>query len=150
MISMEFCDKMDLPDNNILINALRADAPHHAKSKSWLEDSLNAGQSIRLFPTVEAGFLRVVTHPSIFVPPTSVREAAFFLETLTSAPSVEVCHWNASARALWLKLCQEMKLSGNDCNDALLAAICMERGLRLVSFDKGFKRFDSLNLLLLD
>ena len=141
---------MDLPDNNVLINALRADAPHHAKAKSWLEASLNAGQSIRLFPTVETGFLRVVTHPGIFAPPTSIGEAAFFLETLTTAPVVEVCHWNALARVIWLKLCREMELSGNDCNDALLAAMCLERGYRLVSFDQGFKRFVGLNLLLLD
>ncbi len=141
---------MDLPDNNILINALRADAPHHAKAKSWLENSLNTGQSIRLFPTVEAGFLRVVTHPGIFTPPTPIREASLFLATLCAAPTVEVCHWNESTRTTWLQLCHEMDLSGNDCNDAMLAAVCIDRGLRLVTFDHGFKRFVGLRLLLLD
>ena len=141
---------MDLPDNNVLINALRADAPHHTKAKSWLETALNAGQSMRLFPTLETGFLRVVTHPGIFVPPTPVNEACLFLTVLCGAPTVEVCHWNESARLIWLKLCQEMDLRGNDCNDAMLAAVCIDRGLRLVSFDHGFKRFADLHLLLLD
>lgn len=138
---------MDLPDNNVLINALRPDAPHHSKAKSWLEERLNAGQSIRLFPTVETGFLRVVTHPGIFVPPTPMSEAAAFLTVLCAASSVEICQWNESARVIWLKLCQEMELHGNDCNDALLAAVCIDRGLRLVSFDKGFKRFTGLRFL---
>lgn len=141
---------MDLPDNNVLINAFRADAPHHAKAKSWLEDRLNAGRPLRLVPTVETGFLRVVTHPHIFSPPSDIDEAAHFLSTLCAAPGVDVCHWTESTRAVWLNLCRGMDLRGNDCNDALLAAVCMDRGLRLVSFDRGFKRFGDLDLLLLN
>ena len=150
MIFGSIRDTMDFPDNNVLINALRADAPHHAKAKSWLEHCLNSGQPIRLFPTVKRGFPRVVTHSGIFTPSTPIGEASRFLTVLSAAPSVEVCHWNESSRLIWLKLCEEMNLSGNDCNDALLAAVCIDRSLRLVSFDRGFKRFGNLRLLLLD
>ena len=60
-----------------------------------------------------------------------------------------MCPWTASARDLWIKLCQELKLSGNDCNDAMLAAVAMDRGLRIVTFDRGFERFKKLQWLLL-
>lgn len=141
---------MDLPDNNILIYALRPDTRHHKTAKKWLEDSLNAGRPIRLFSTVEAGFLRVVTHPKIFSPPTPLAEAGEFLRVLCSCPSVEICQWTASARERWSNLCQGLDMHGNDCNDAMLAAIALDRGLRLVTFDQGFKRFPNLPLLLLE
>ncbi|MGE9294314.1 MAG: TA system VapC family ribonuclease toxin [Puniceicoccales bacterium] len=140
---------MDLLDNNILIYALRPDSPNHMASKRWLEDSLNAGNSIRLFPTVEVGFIRVATHPKIFSPATPVAEAAQFLQFLCSLPTVEICSWTDTTRERWLTLCQDMGLTGNDCNDAMLAALCYERNMRLISCDKGFKRFPGLQLRLL-
>ncbi|MBC2593853.1 PIN domain-containing protein [Ruficoccus amylovorans] len=141
---------MVLPDNNILINAFRPDSPHHQVARQWLEDSLNAGRSIRLFPTVEAGFLRVVTHPKIFSPASPLEEASAFLRVLCSCPTVEICPWTPSARERWCELCASPKMSGNDCNDAMLVAICLYRGLQLVTFDQGFRRFPGLQLLLLD
>lgn len=144
------CNDMDLPDNNILINALRSETEHHQVAKAWLEQALNQSSPLRLFPTVEAGFLRVVTHPKIFACPTPLEEALLFLETLCSAPSVEVAPWTPAARSRWADLCTKGNLIGNDCNDAILAAIAIERGLRLVTFDKGFRRFDGLSLLLLE
>lgn len=140
---------MDLLDNNVLISAIRPDAKHHQVAKAWLEDSLNSGLSIRLFPTVEAGFLRVVTNRKIYMPPTPFEVAWAFLQTICSAPSVETAAWTSAARNRWGKLCRELNLSGNDCNDAMLAALAIERGFRLVTFDQGFQRFPNLKLLLL-
>lgn len=140
---------MYLPDNNILINAFRADTQHHQVAKVWIEEMLNGGQSIRLFPTVETGFLRIVTHPKLFSPPSSMEEAAAFLSALCDVPNVDVCPWGAEDRDLWLKLCADMQLVGNDCNDAMLAALAIGRGLHLVTFDKGFSRFKGLDCLIL-
>ena len=140
---------MYLPDNNILINAFRTDTQHHPVAKNWLEQTLSEGQAIRLFPTVEAGFVRIVTHPKIFNPLSPMAEAVGFLAALSGVPTVEVCHWTPETRDLWLKLCVDMKLVGNDCNDAMLASLAIERGLRLVTFDKGFLRFKDLDCLIL-
>jgi uncharacterized protein len=140
---------MDIPDNNVLINAFRPDAEHHRVAKQWLEGSLNGAIPIRLFPTVETGFLRVVTHPKIYSPPTSFHEAWQFLCVVCSSPMVEICPWTSSARERWGELCTGLGLCGNDCNDAMLAATALDRGLRVVTFDKGFRRFPDLPLLLL-
>lgn len=141
---------MDLPDNNLLINAFRRETPHHTKAKQWLEETLSHGLPIRLFPTVEAGFLRVVTHPRIFEPPSPLEEAWAFLQTLCSAPSIEIVQWTPAARNRWARFRIELNLRGNDCNDAMLAALAIEKGLRLVTFDTGFKRFKGLRMLLLE
>ena len=140
---------MDLLDNNILINAFRPDVEHHQVAKTWLEDALNSRHPIRLFPTVEAGFLRVVTKPRIFSTPSSLAEAWSFLEVLCSCPNVETCLWSPSVRTRWGSLCAELGMKGNDCNDSMLAALALEKHLRVVTFDKGFQRFPKLQLLLL-
>lgn len=141
---------MDLLDNNVLISAFRPDLEHHAVAKGRLQHALNSGSAIRLFPSVEAGFLRVVTHPKVFNPPSTMAEASGVLRFLSEAPGVEIAPWTAACRERWLTLCTELLLSGNDCNDAMLAAVALEKGLRLVTFDKGFQRFPDLKLELLE
>jgi predicted nucleic acid-binding protein len=91
----------------------------------------------------------VVTHPKIYSPPTPFLEAWEFLRILCSSPFVEICPWTQTARARWGHLCQSLNLNGNDCTDAMLAATALDRGLRLVTFDKGFQRFPGLQWLLL-
>lgn len=140
---------MELLDNNVLISAFRPDLGHHAFAKPWLEDALNSGVALRLFPTVEVGFLRVVTNPKVFNPPSTMAEASAFLRVLCEAPNVEIVPWTQPCRDRWLALCSELSLSGNDCNDALLAAVAVEKGLRMVTFDSGFQRFPDLKLELL-
>ena len=140
---------MDLLDNNVLIYSFRPEMELHAPAKSWLESSLNENRPIRLFPTVEVGFARIVTHPKLFEPPSILSEVREFLSVLCASPGVEIVLWNARMRDRWLHLCEDLKLSGNDCNDAMLAAVALEKNLRVVSFDKGFRRFPDLKLELL-
>jgi len=140
---------VDLPDNNVLIYCFRPEMEQHARAKAWLEESLNRNRAVRLFPTVEVGFVRLMTRKNLFKPPSIFSEVRGFLTTLSSAPSVEVASWNTAARNRWLQLCEDLDLTGNDCNDAMLAALAIEKGFRLVTFDKGFRRFRNLQLLLL-
>jgi toxin-antitoxin system PIN domain toxin len=137
---------VDFPDINILITAYRPDTEHHKLIKRWLEDLLNAGHPLRIAPMVEVGFLRIVTHPHIFDQPSSIEEATGFLTELTKASSVKTITWNPNMRNRWLNLCRDLHLRGNDCNDAMLAAIALDRNLRIVSFDKGFARFPRLQI----
>ena len=132
-----------------MISAFRPDLEHHAVAKEWLQTTLNNGNAIRFFSTVEVGFLRVVTHPKVFNPPSTMAEASGFLRVLCEALCVEIAPWTAACRERWLTLCNELSLSGNDCNDAILAAVALEKGLRMVTFDKGFQRFPDLKLELL-
>lgn len=137
---------MYLLDNNILIYAFQPGMEHHETARKWLNRKLQSGIGIRLTQTAEVGFLRVATHPRIFSPPAKMEEAGDFLRALSSYPNVEICNWNSTTRERWLSLGENMQLSGNDCNDALLAAIALEKQLTLATFDKGFKRFEKLSL----
>ncbi len=135
------------PDVNVLVAASRSDHLHHATARAWLEQALvNASQGtpLKLQPMVIASFLRLVTHPRIFVQPTPNSEAVRFVDALLSAPGVE----QPSLAAEWpkfRKLCADKALAANDVPDAWLAAAVIHQGEHLVSFDADFKRLLSRN-----
>jgi len=49
------------PDLNLLIYAVNSSARHHAASREWWEDILNAGEPVGLPWLVLLGFLRLTT-----------------------------------------------------------------------------------------
>ena len=108
------------PDVNVLVAASRSDHPHHAAARAWLEQALvdaNQGAALKLQPMVIASFLRLVTHPKIFVHPTPVSEALRFVDALLAAPSVERPDLGAEWPVL-RKLCIDQSLAANDIPDA--------------------------------
>lgn len=135
---------MDLLDANILVGAFRPDDPDHETLKEWLEVRLSNGFAVMFPPLVEVAFLRIVTHPRIFRAPSPLTEAVGFLQTLQQSGLVREVPWTQRIRTRWHDLCQNLDLRGDDVNDAYLAAIAFETRCRLVSRDRGFSRFRSL------
>lgn len=130
------------PDVNVLVAASRSDHPHHASARTWLEQAItdaSQGTPLKLQPMVIASFLRLVTHPKIFVHPTPMPEALRFVDALLTAPGVEQPALAAEWPAL-RKLCAGKSLAANDVPDAWLAAAVIYQGEHLVSFDADFKR----------
>ena len=81
------------PDVSVLIAASRSDHPHHKPAIAVLDEALAAcahGASLKLMPMVVASFLRLVTHPKIFVQPTPMDEALGFVDALLAVPGVEM------------------------------------------------------------
>ena len=93
---------------------------------------------------VLSGFLRVVTHPRIFDPPTPLEDALVFVDTLTSRPN---CVWLAPGPRHWelfTDLCRKTGAKGNVVPDAYHAALAIETGSTWVTADRGFARFPGL------
>ena len=126
---------------NVLVAASRADHPHHAPARAWLEKAvIAAGQGVLLSlqPMVTASFLRLVTHPKIFLNPTPIAKAIQFLDALEAAPGVQ----RALLGPEWhhfRQLCLDKALRANDLPDAWLAATVIQQGEHLVSFDADFR-----------
>ena len=130
------------PDVNVLVAASRSDHPHHKTALSNLSAAVAAcaeGVSLQLMPMVIASFLRLVTHPKIFVEPTPIEDAIGFIDALLVVPGVEMPPLNAEW-PIFRQLCIEKQLSANAIPDAWLAAAVIQRGEHLVTFDAGFKR----------
>lgn len=130
------------PDVNFRLAASRSDHPHHTSARAWLEQALidaGKGTPLRLQPMVMASFLRLATHPRIFVQPTPIRDALRFVDALLTAPGVEQPELGPEWPAL-SKLCADKALAANDIPDAWLVAATLYQGEHLVSFDADFKR----------
>jgi toxin-antitoxin system PIN domain toxin len=130
------------PDVNVLIAASRSDHPHHKTAYIWLDEVVAAcgtGTSLKLMPMVVTSFLRLVTNPRIFVQPTPLADAMKFLDALLAVPGVEMPSIG-SEWPLLRQLCVEKKLAANDIPDAWLAAVVVQLGEHLVTFDTDFKK----------
>jgi toxin-antitoxin system PIN domain toxin len=130
------------PDVNVLVAASRSDHPHHQVAREWLESALNeaaTGAGLLVFPMVVASFLRLVTHPRIFVSPTPTEDAVAFIDVLLTSPGVRMPDLAAEWPRL-RKLCLDKSLKANDLPDAWLAAAVQQAGDHLVSFDADFKK----------
>lgn len=130
------------PDVNVLVAASRQDHPHHKPALTWLETALagsDAGQSLALLPMVASGFLRLVTHPKVFVEPTPTAAAQAFLNAVLESPGVALLSLG-DEWPLFKRLCALHNLSGNAIPDAWIAAAAQTHHVRLATFDKGFRR----------
>ncbi|MBS0590451.1 MAG: PIN domain-containing protein [Proteobacteria bacterium] len=131
------------PDVNVLVAASRSDHPHHDSARTWLEEALTKaaqGAPLKLQPLVVASFLRLVTHPKIFVHPTPMADALRFIDALLGAPGMEHPVIGAEWPQLH-RLCTQHAMAANDIPDAWLAAAVLHQGEHLVSFDGDFRRW---------
>ncbi len=135
---------MILLDVNVLVDAFREDAPRHATVRSWLESTIGSEGAFAVSDLVLSGFLRVVTHPRVFDPPTPLPAALEFAEALRAQPNcVSIApghrHW-----AIFRRLCLDGEARGNLIPDAYLAALAIESGSEWVSSDRDYSRFAGL------
>jgi hypothetical protein len=135
---------MILFDVNILVHAFREDAPLHSEMRCWLEERVYSEGAFGLSDLVLSGFLRVVTHPRVFDPPTPIEDALAFAESLRNQPN---CVLFAAGRRHWgifTRLCREAEAKGNLVPDAYLAALAIESGSEWITTDRDFSRFSGL------
>jgi hypothetical protein len=109
---------MILLDVNVLVYVHREDAPDHRAYKTWLERAIRTDEAFAVSDLILSGFLRVVTHPRIFNPPTPLRQALSFAEALRGQPhavpvSTGPRHWE-----IFTRLCASARVKGNLVPDA--------------------------------
>jgi toxin-antitoxin system PIN domain toxin len=133
-----------VPDVNVLLYAFRDDLPAHEDHRKWLLDRLAGEEPVALPDAVLAGFMRVVTHPRIFSPPTPPLEAAAFVDALLAAPGAVTPTLSAAHLETFLCLCTRANARGSLVADAYLAAVAIELDAVLVTTDRDFARFQGL------
>lgn len=133
---------MQLPDVNVFVYAHREDAPEHHRYAAWLQALTAADEPFALSAILLASFLRIVTNPKIFDPPTPMETAIAFCQRLVDWPRAVMVvssrrHWD-----LFVGLCANVQ--GPLVTDAYLAALAIEHGCELITTDSDFARFRGL------
>ncbi len=135
---------MQLIDVNVLVLAYRTDAPDHDRCHGWLENLVSSASAFGISDLVLSGFLRVVTHPRIFDPPSPLPHALEFAEILRSQPNYVPVQPGSRHWEIFVRLCRESEARGNLVPDAYFAALAIESGSEWISTDRDFSRFPGL------
>lgn len=135
---------MQLFDVNVLVYAYRPDAPDHQAYRTWLTELVQGPGAFGVSELALSGFLRVVTHPRTFDPPSPFDDALKLVTQLLERPNaVRLApgerHW-----AIFTELCRKTKARGNHVPDAYHAALAIEHGCEFVTADRGFARYPGL------
>ncbi len=132
---------MQIVDVNVLLYAVNEDAPNHAAARVWLDGALSNGEPVGFTWQVMLAFLRLTTKTGLFPSPLTIDEATDVVQDWLGRPVAVVVEPTARHLPLLLGLLSESGTGGNLVSDAHLAALALEHGAGIVSFDADFGRF---------
>lgn len=134
-------------DTNVLVYAQREDAPQHEVAWNLLRTFAAEETRVGLPWPCLYEFLRVVTHPRVYAPPTPVATAWRFLEHLLSFPSFEALGATPRHDQELAAAVAEASPSGNLFFDAHVAVLAREHGFReILTEDRDFHAFPWLRV----
>ncbi|MDZ7678212.1 MAG: TA system VapC family ribonuclease toxin [Acidimicrobiales bacterium] len=136
-----------LVDANILLYAVDEDSPHHLPARTWIESALDGDRRVGIPWVSLSAFLRIVTNPRATRDPLSPVEAWELVDAWLDAPIVWIPQPGQGHRAILGDLVRRHDLRANLIADAVLAALCVEHGLTIVSADSDFARFPEIDWL---
>lgn len=135
---------MRLVDANVLLYAVNEDAREHAKARVWLEASLNGRETVGFAWLALLAFVRLSTRPGIFPQPLDPCAACGFVDEWLARPVSVVLSPTSRHPSILRGLLEEAGTAGNLTSDAHLAALAIEHGAEVWSFDRDFNRFAGL------
>lgn len=136
---------MTLVDANLLIYAVNTSAPQHEEARAWLDAELESGRPVGFAWVALLAFLRLSTKVGLFPHPLSVGEANARVEAWLAHPGGLVIHPSARHHSILTGLLGQAGTGGNLVNDAHLAALAVDHGATVVSYDSDFDRFTGVD-----
>ena len=132
---------MVIVDANVLLYAVDRASAHHERSHGWLDAALAGAEAVGLAWVALLAFVRVGTSPAILPAPMSADEATAQVEAWLGAPAAVVAEPTARHAGVLRGLLRESGTAGNLVTSAHLAALAIDHGADVVSFDRDFGRF---------
>ena len=140
---------MFIVDANVLLYAANKTALHHRSGRIWLDGALSGDEPVGFAWIALLAFLRLSTRPGVFPKPLAPKQAFGVVEEWMAQPVALEVHPTVRHFAVLRGLVEEVGAAGNLTTDAHLAALAIEHGAELVSFDRDFQRFQGLQSQLL-
>ena len=138
-------------DTNVLVYAHRGETPQHSVALARLRSLAEGGVPWGLPVFCIGEFVRVVTHPRLFHPPTKLAAALGFLDQLLGSPAARLLLPGPTFPTLFAEACRDGAANGNLAFDAQLVALCREHGVsEILTEDRDFARFGAPRPIRLD
>lgn len=135
---------MILPDVNVLIYAFRPDSGAFAVCRAWLERVLAGDARFAVSPLALAAVVRITTNARVYEQPSSLAEAFAFCNYVLAQPHCEIVEPRERHWQIFQRLALDGSITGSRLTDAWYAALAIEWGCELITFDRDFARFPEL------
>ena len=135
---------MKLVDLNVLLYATDETASHHASAKTWLDAALSSTETIGIPTAAAIGYVRLTTSPRVMESPLDVATSVAVVRGWYGRPNVTAPEPTDRHFRLIEELLAPIGTAGNLVADAHLAALSIEHGAELCSFDRDFGRFSGV------
>jgi len=132
-------------DANVLLYAVDTTCHFHAVACRWLTEALNGPRRIGLPWASLLAFQRIATHPRAADHPLSPSQAWGCVTDWLAAPQAWIPQPGPTYATILGDLIVAGDLRGNLIPDAHLAALAIENGVGVCSFDSDFARFEGLS-----
>lgn len=135
---------MIVPDVNLLVYAYNEAAPFHEQARHWWEGLVNGAERVGVPWLVAAGFVRVLTHPSVRERPATSMQAVDYVEEWFRYSNVTPLNPGTEHIRLFRRALDAAGVGANLVTDAHVAALAMEHQAEVHSNDADFGRFPGL------
>lgn len=131
-------------DANVLLCAVDDQSHFHDASREWLDEAMNGIERVGLPWLSVTAFQRIITHPRATANPLTPADAWSYITDWLDADQSWVPTPGTRHREILGRLLTDGDLRGNLVSDAHLAALAIEHGTSICSFDSDFARFPGL------
>ena len=131
-------------DANVLLYAVDETSSFHTSARDWLEGAMNGVERVGLPWASLMAFQRIITHPRVTANPLTAQSAWGYVADWLNVDQVWVPVPGARHRDILGRLLVDGDLRGNLVTDAHLAALAIEHGVGICSFDSDFARFPDI------
>lgn len=140
---------MQVFDTNVLVCALDGDSPFHEPCRTCVLQAREDPSPSFLTWSICYEFLRVTTHPRVFVSPWTPHQAWAFLEALLESPGFDLLAATRRHAAVLARVVEELPdVRGNLFHDLHTAVLMREHGVsRICTRDVDFHRFPFLSVI---
>ena len=121
--------------------AHRQESHEHQGYADWLVHLATGGEPFALSELLLHDFLRIVTNPRIFDPPSTVAQALAFVDELIARPTCSLVRPGPAHWQVFQDLCSRGNLMGKLVADAVHAALAIGTGCEWVTADTDSSRF---------
>ncbi len=132
---------MRIVDANVQLYAVNEDADRHDDSLAWLDGALNGTEVVGFAWLAMLAFLRLSTRVGLFPRPLTTEEGVGQLRDWLTQPQAAVIEPGPRHLDVLSRLLSDLGTGGNLVGDAHLAALSIEHGATIATYDNDFGRF---------